>query len=300
MTNVTAKKKLTMQGKLALKGFFFVLPALLFFTVFVLVPILMAMVLAFTSYDGIGEITFVGVQNFINIFTLDSIFGKSFLNVAWYALFAIPLSVILPLLYALLINTKVKGNKVFRAIYYLPGLTSAVAAATVFRLVFNPDIGIVNSFLRVFGIEGPQWLESSKTAMLTSVILAMWQGIGGNMIIYAAALNGISPELYEAATIDGASKVRMFFRITLPLLLPTTFFIVTMSIIGAFQLYDQVLMMTDGVPANSTVTPVFVIYNRAFGTNSNMGYASAQAVLLFLVIAAITVLTQRFVKDRAY
>ena len=163
MTNVTAKKKLTMQGKLALKGFFFVLPALLFFTVFVLVPILMAMVLAFTSYDGIGEITFVGVQNFINIFTLDSIFGKSFLNVAWYALFAIPLSVILPLLYALLINTKVKGNKVFRAIYYLPGLTSAVAAATVFRLVFNPDIGIVNSFLRVFGIEGPQWLESSKT-----------------------------------------------------------------------------------------------------------------------------------------
>lgn len=136
--------------------------------------------------------------------------------------------------------------------------------------------------------------------MLTIVILAMWQGIGGNMIIYAAALNGISPELYEAATIDGASKVRMFFRITLPLLLPTTFFIVTMSIIGAFQLYDQVLMMTDGGPANSTVTPVFVIYNRAFGTNSNMGYASAQAVLLFLVIAAITVLTQRFVKDRAY
>ena len=282
MTNATAKKKLTMQGKLALKGFFFVLPALLFFVVFVLVPILMAMVLAFTSYDGIGEITFVGVKNFINIFTLDSIFGKSFLNVAWYALFAIPLSVILPLLYALLINTKVKGNKVFRAIYYLPGLTSAVAVATV------------------FGIEGPQWLESSKTAMLTIVILAMWQGIGGNMIIYAAALNGISPELYEAATIDGASKVRMFFRITLPLLLPTTFFIVTMSIIGAFQLYDQVLMMTDGGPANSTVTPVFVIYNRAFGTNSNMGYASAQAVLLFLVIAAITVLTQRFVKDRAY
>ena len=108
MTNVTAKKKLTMQGKLALKGFFFVLPALLFFTVFVLVPILMAMVVAFTSYDGIGEITFVGVQNFINIFTLDSIFGKSFLNVAWYALFAIPLSVILPLLYALLYIRQLK------------------------------------------------------------------------------------------------------------------------------------------------------------------------------------------------
>ena len=128
----------------------------------------------------------------------------------------------------------------------------------------------------------------------------MWQGIGGNMIIYSAALTGISPELYEAAELDGASKVRMFFSITLPLLMPTTFFIITMSIIGAFQLYDQVLMMTNGGPANSTVTPVFVIYNRAFGTNTNMGYASAQAVILFVVIGAISFVTQKLVKDRAY
>ncbi len=300
MTSIAAKNRLTMQGRLAVKGFLFVLPALIFFTVFVLIPVIMAIVLAFMQYDGIGEMEFIGFQNFINIFKYDEVFKKSFVNVAWYALFAIPLSVILPLMYALLINTKVVGSKVFRAIYYLPGLTSAVAAATVFRLVFNPDIGIVNSFLALFGIKGPQWLESSNTAMLTIVILAMWQGIGGNMVIYAAALNSISPELYEAATIDGSGKVHTFFKITLPLLVPTTFFIVTMSIIGAFQLYDQVLTMTDGGPANSTVTPVFVIYNRAFGTNSSMGYASAQAVLLFIVIAAISTITQRLMKDRAY
>ena len=300
MTNASVRRKMTMQGKLEIKGFLFVLPAMLFFLVFVLIPVVMAIVLAFTNYNGIGDVHFNGLTNFKNIFTLDDVFWISFRNVAWYALFAVPLSVILPLLYALLINSKTPGKKVFRAIYYIPGLTSAVAAATVFRLVFNPDIGVVNSFLAVFGISGPQWLESSDTAMLTIVILAMWQGIGGNMIIYSAALTGISPELYEAAELDGASKVRMFFSITLPLLMPTTFFIITMSIIGAFQLYDQVLMMATGGPANSTVTPVFVIYNRAFGTNTNMGYASAQAVILFIVIGAISFVTQKLVKDRAY
>lgn len=300
MERVAQKKKRSLQDRLALKGFFFVLPACVFFTLFTLVPIVMAIVLAFAKYDGIGEIDWVGFQNFANIFKLDDVYKKSFVNVAWYALFAIPLSVLLPLLYAMLINSDVQGGKVFRAIYYIPGLTSTVAAATVFRLVFNPDIGVVNSFLALLGMQGPQWLESSRTAMLTIVILTMWQGIGGNMIIYAAALTGISPELYEAARIDGASRPRMFFKITLPLLAPTTFFIITMSIIGAFQLYDQVLVMTDGGPANSTVTPVYVIYNRAFGTNSNMGYASAQAVLLFIVIAFVSTVTQKLVKDRAY
>lgn len=295
-----AKKKKTLQSQLAVKGVFFVLPALVFFVLFTLIPIVMAIVLAFAKYDGIGDIAWVGFSNFKNIFKLDEIFKKSFLNVAWYALFAIPLSVVLPLVYALLINAKVPGKKVFRAIYYLPGLTSAVAAATVFRLVFNPDIGVVNSFLSVFGVKGPQWLESSKTAMITIVMLVMWQGIGGNMIIYAAALTGIPPELYEAARIDGAGRARTFFKITLPLLAPTTFFVLTMSIIGAFQLYDQVLIMTGGGPANSTVTPVYAIYERAFGSNSNMGYASAQAVLLFVVIGTISFLTQRLVKDRAY
>lgn len=295
MNGVT--KKLTMQQKLELKGVCFVLPALIFFTTFVLIPVVMAIVLAFTSYDGFGEIVFNGFSNFKVIFEMDSVFLESFKNVALYVVVAVPLSIVLPLMYALLINSTVPGNKIFRALYYLPGLTSSVAAATVFRLVFNPDIGIVNSFLGVFGIKGPQWLESSNTAMLTIVILTMWQGTGGNMIIYAAALNGISPELYEAGKIDGASNVYMFFKITLPLLRPTTFFIAQMSIIGAFQLYEPILVMTNGGPSNSTVTPVYVIYDRAFGTNSNFGYASAQSVLLFIVIAAISMIMQRFSKD---
>lgn len=290
-------KKLTMQQKLAVKGFCFVLPALIFFISFVLIPVAMAIVLAFTSYDGFSEIEFNGFTNFKVIFEMDSVFLESFKNVALYVVVAVPLSIVLPLTYALLINSNVPANKVFRAIYYLPGLTSSVAAATVFRLVFNPDIGIVNSFLGVFGIEGPQWLESSKTAMLTIVILTMWQGTGGNMIIYAAALNGISPELYEAGKIDGAGSAYMFFKITLPLLKPTTFFIAQMSIIGAFQLYEPILVMTNGGPSNSTVTPVYAIYNRAFGSNSNFGYASAQSVVLFAVIAVISVIMQRFSKD---
>lgn len=294
------RKRLNMHQKLAVKGYLFILPAILFFIVFTLIPIISAIFLGFTSYDGLDEIKINFFKNYQMIFTYDAIFKKSFLNVLWYAVLAVPLSIVIPMLYALLINKNIKGTKVFRALYYIPGLTSAVAAAAVFRLVFNPDIGIINSLLAVFNIKGPMWLESPKTAMLSIVILVMWMGVGGNMIIYSAALKGIPLELYESAKIDGASSGRVFFKITLPLLAPTTFFILTMAIIGAFQLYDQVLMMTDGGPANSTVTPVYVIYNRAFGQNSNMGYASAQAVLLFIVIGAITLITQRFVKDRAY
>jgi multiple sugar transport system permease protein len=298
---IFGKKGLSMEKKLAAKGYLFILPATLFFTFFTLIPMLSAIYLSFTDYDGISRLNFVGFNNYKLLFEKDSLFfPKSFLNVVQYSLMAVPLSIVIPLIYALLINQEKKGMKFFRAIYYIPGLTSAIAAATVFRLVFNPSIGIVNTFLALLRIKGPLWLESPDTSMLSIVILVMWRGVGGNMIIFSAALKGLPLELYEAAEIDGAKPVQAFFRITIPLISPTIYFITTMAIIGAFQLYDQVLMLTNGGPANSTVTPVFVIYNRAFGLNSNMGYASAQAVVLFVFIATITLLMQRFMRDRTY
>lgn len=298
---IFGKKGLSMEKKLAAKGYLFILPATLFFTFFTLIPMLSAIYLSFTDYDGISRLNFVGFNNYKLLFEKDSLFfPKSFLNVVQYSLMAVPLSIVIPLIYALLINQEKKGMKFFRAIYYIPGLTSAIAAATVFRLVFNPSIGIVNTFLALLRIKGPLWLESPDTSMLSIVILVMWMGVGGNMIIFSAALKGLPLELYEAAEIDGAKPVQAFFRITIPLISPTIYFITTMAIIGAFQLYDQVLMLTNGGPANSTVTPVFVIYNRAFGLNSNMGYASAQAVVLFVFIATITLLMQRFMRDRTY
>jgi multiple sugar transport system permease protein len=298
---ILRKKGLSMEKKLALKGYLFILPATVFFTFFTLIPMLSAIFLGFTDYDGISRLNFVGFFNYRLIFENDKVFfPKSFLNVAQYSLMAVPLSIVVPMIYALLINQEKKGMKFFRAVYYIPGLTSAIAAAAVFRLVFNPSVGIVNSFLALFGIQGPMWLESPNTSMLSIVILVIWMGTGGNMIIFSAALKALPLELYEAAKIDGARPQQAFFKITIPLLSPTLYFITTMAIIGAFQLYDQVLMLTNGGPANSTVTPVFVIYNRAFGLNTNMGYASAQAVVLFILIASITLLMQRLMRDRTY
>jgi multiple sugar transport system permease protein len=295
------KKVLSMEKKLAIKGYMFILPATIFFIFFTLVPMLSAIYLSFTDYDGVSRLNFIFFDNYRLIFRNDMLFfPKSFLNVVGYFLMAVPLSIVVPLIYALLINQEKKGMKFFRAIYYIPGLTSAIAAAAVFRLVFNPSIGIINSFLALFGITGLKWLESPDTAMFSIVILVIWMSTGGNMIIFSAALKSLSSEVFEAAKIDGASPLQSFFRITIPLISPTIYFITTMAIIGAFQLYDQVLMLTNGGPANSTITPVFVIYNRAFGLNSNMGYASAQAVILFIFIAAITLLMQRLMKGRTY
>jgi multiple sugar transport system permease protein len=298
---MSRKKVLSMEKKLAIKGYMFILPATIFFVFFTLIPMLSAIYLSFTDYDGVSRLNFIFFDNYRLIFRNDMLFfPKSFLNVVGYFLMAVPLSIVVPLIYALLINQEKKGMKFFRAIYYIPGLTSAIAAAAVFRLVFNPSIGIINSFLALFGITGLKWLESPDTAMFSIVILVIWMSTGGNMIIFSAALKSLPMEVFEAAKIDGASPLQSFFRITLPLISPTIYFITTMAIIGAFQLYDQVLMLTNGGPANSTVTPVFVIYNRAFGLNSNMGYASAQAVILFVFIAFITLLMQRLMKSRTY
>ncbi len=166
-------------------------------------------------------------------------------------------------MFAALVNSKIRGVKLFRVLFYLPSVTSTVAASIVWLWLMNPAYGLLNNILTAFGLPAGTWLTHSKTALVSVTLITVWQGIGGNMIIFVAALQNVPAQLYEAAKLDGAGPVTMFFRITIPLLAPTMYFILTMTLIGAFQLYDQVYVLTSGGPANSTLTPVYLIWQNS-------------------------------------
>jgi len=290
--------KMTKTVRDNIMGYTFIAPALIFFVVFMVAPIVMATVFSFMNYNGLSVRVFNNFGNYKSIFSVGGQpeYWASLWNVSVYVLMFVPFSLFISLGLAVLLDKGLKGTKIFRAFYYIPGLTSAIAAALVFRYLFNPAYGLFNSILGAFGLGGLKWLEDPKTAMISVVIMSIWMTSGASMIIYFSALKGLPPELNEAARIDGASKFRIFWRIKFPLLRATTFFIMTMAIIGAFQLYDQILILTNG--NHRTSTPVFQIYNMAFGAGGRrMGMASAMAVVLFGVIMAVTFIMQRFVKE---
>lgn len=212
---------------------------------------------------------------------------------------AVPMNVILSLVLAALVNSKIRGSKVFRLLFYLPSITSTVAASIVWLWLMNPAYGLLNEILNAFGLPDATWLSHSSTALISVTLITVWQGVGGNMIIFVAALQNVPQQLYEAAKLDGAGPFTMFFRITIPMLMPTMYFILTMTLIGAFQLYDQVYVLTSGGPANATLTPVYLIWQNSFGENAGAqaGYAAAQSFILFVIIMAVTFVIRRFDRD---
>lgn len=285
-----SKKVSQMQRKQERIGYLFILPAVLFFCVFTLLPVLMALYFSFCEYSqkNLTKIEWVGFENYIEIFTAEglSTFRESFGNILYYVAMYVPLVVALSLLFAILVNQKLKGAKAFRILYYLPSVTSGVAAAFVFQFIFNAaDYGLMNQVITWFGNEPLDWLGTEGVAMACIAIVNVWGAIGGNMIIYLAALQGVPPDIVEAAKVDGANKWRLFLHITLPQIAQATFFVVMMSMIGAFQLYDQVKIMTGG--GSGTATPVFQIYFMSFDS-SRSGLANAMAIILFLVILVVT------------
>lgn len=286
--------RLTNRAKKNLMGYLFIAPALLFFIVFTALPIILCIYLSLTDYD-LNTANFIGFENFAEIFR-DKIYWRSILNVLIYTVFAVPLNIAISIGLPALLNRDLRGIKVFRALYYLPGLTSAVAACTVWLNLMNPQFGVLNTILNFFGIPDCPWLTHSRTSMMSIIIITLWMGVGGNMIVVLAAMQGLPETLYESAQLDGASKPRQFFSITLPLLRPTTYFIMTMGLIGAFQLYDQVYMLTFGGPANSTITPVYLIWQNSFDTQ-DAGLGSAQAVVLFVIIMIVTFVMQKINKE---
>jgi len=243
---------------------------------------------SFTRWNVFQSPKWVGLDNYIRLFTRDRIFPKALVNTFYYAFLSVPLSMIISILLALLLNMKLKGMRIFRTIFYLPSLMPAVAMSLIFIRIFAPDTGILNSFLSLFGVKGPAWLLDPKWVKPALVIMSLW-GTGGSTLILLAGLRGIPEELYEAAYIDGASKAQIFFKITLPLLSPVIFFNLVMGIIGALQTFTQVYIMTGGGPNNASITIVLYLFKNAFQFY-RMGYASAIAWVLFIIILGFTCL----------
>lgn len=275
-----------LQGEETLAGYLFILPNLLGFLAFSLVPIGFALYITFTEWNLSKPPVFVGFTNFTTLWR-DALFWKTFFNTAYYTFVAVPTGVFLAFWLAVLMNRKMPGVIFFRTIYFLPQITLTVAAAIVWSWLYQPEFGLFNYLLGLLGIEGPHWLSSTRWAMPAIIIMGNWQGIGFAMLIMLAGLQGVPGEFYEAAEIDGATAWQSLRHITVPLLTPTIFFVVVTSLIGAFQGFDQFQIMTQGGPAKSTTTLVMYIYQNGFSF-FKMGYGSALAFALFIVILVIT------------
>lgn len=272
-------------------GMLMVAPALLHASLWIGLPVVASVVLAFTKYDVLTAPQFVGLDNFSEMMG-DSVFRKSIVNTVIYTFFTVPFGMALGLLIALALHTGLKARGIFRTAVFLPQVTATVAIALVWLWIYNPGNGLLNTLLSFLGIDGPAWLSSTSWAMPSVILVGIWQGIGMKMLIYLAALQSLPKELYEAASVDGASKVRQFFSITLPLLKPATFFVLITSMISAFQSFDQIYILTDGGPANSTTMMTYEIYKSAF-REFRVGYACAQSLVLFVLLMGFTLVNRR-------
>lgn len=277
----------------AVAGFAFLLPNIVGFAIFVALPVAAALVLSFFHWDLLTPPRFAGLSNFTKLFTEDRTFRVVLVNTVYYVVGTVPPSITLALLVALAMNQKIRGVTFYRTAYFMPVVSSLVAVSLIWRWLFNYDFGLVNNLLYSVGITNvPNWLGSSRWAMPAVIIMSIWRNIGYNMVIYLAGLQDIPDVLYEAAAIDGAGSWQKFRHVTLPLLTPTTFFLVVISIINSFQVFTQALVLTEGGPGDATNTIVFYIYKNAFQW-LKMGYAAAVAWVLFVIIFIITLIQFR-------
>lgn len=268
-------------------GYFFILPQLIGVLVFVAFPLLYVLYISMVEWDGLGEQTFVGLSNYVTELTNPD-FRQALRNTVFYTVMFVPSSVILALFTALALNKLVAKN-FFRVIYFAPSVTSTVAAGVVWIWVYNPDFGLINTYLQIwFGIDGPQWLLDPKWVMPSIAIFSVWWQFGFYVVLFLAGLQGIPAVFHEAAQIDGANRWQTFRHVTLPLLSPTTFFVIIIAIINSFQVFDQAFIMTfDGGPSNSAVTMVTYLRELAF-VDFVFGRSSAVAVILFAIILIFT------------
>lgn len=287
VTNPTKRRGKKLNNPLT--GYGFVSLWMIGFAAFTAFPLIFSFVISFFQWGLLDTPVFVGFRNYIQMFTLDRMFRQSLRVTFTYALFTVPLSLILSLGIAMLLNIKIKGQSIFRTLFYLPSIITGVAVSVVWMWMLQPDFGIMNYFLSLFGIQGPDWLGSPNWALTSMIIVAVWGSSGAQVVIYLAGLQNVPQELYEAASIDGAGRWRRFKDVTLPMLTPTIFFNLVMGIIAAFRTFTQAFVMTGGGPANSTMFYALYLYNRAF-RDLQMGYAAALSWVLFLIIIFFTAL----------
>ncbi len=283
-TGALSKKKLNNY----LWAYLMIAPLVIGLMIFYIVPFFKSLFYSFTNMGPFGTYKWIGVENYKKIFA-DSNFYLALKNTFVFTIINVPISIALSILLAVLLNSDIKGLGIYRTIYFLPAITMPAAVSMVWRWLFNSDFGLINYFLAKIGIQGPGWVTNPKIAIYSVIIVAIWSKVGYNMIILLAGLQGISKSYYEAAEIDGAGTVKKFFNITLPLLTPTIFFVVVMSLIGAFQVFEYIFMMipNNSVALESTQSVVYLFYKNAFMLGEK-GYASAIAVVLFVIIMIFT------------
>jgi multiple sugar transport system permease protein len=279
----------------SLWGIIFITPAMGLFLIFAIAPVIWTLAISLDAYDIASPPEFIGIANYQGL-VADSEFFRALINTLLYVIGTVPSHIILGLALALLLNLKLYGQWFFRSAYYVPGVTSTVAASLMWLYIYNPQVGIANIILQFFGLPPQQWLLDLNLALPSIIIMSVWQGIGSGMLIYLAGLQGIPSMFYEAAAIDGANSIQRFLYITWPLLRPTTLFVLVTSCIGSFQVFQQPYVMTRGGPLDATLTVVLDIYLNAF-QYGKMGYASAMAVILFVIILLISLLNLKIFRS---
>lgn len=287
------------KTKLTLTGYAFLAPALIIFVCMVLIPVIISIGLAFTKWNffsGIDGLKFVGLRNFDKLFTSDRSFKTALINTVVYAVTTVPTTVILALVLAYMVNGKVHMQRFFRLAFFVPYISNMVALGAIFKFLFRTD-GPINQVLsNFFGVQAvPDWLVSSDLCRIPIICVMIYSGIGFCLIVYIAALKNVPTELYEAARVDGASTFRQFFAITVPMISPTTFYLLVVRMISAFQIFAAINIISDGGKSSGSVSLVSLIYEEAF-KSYNFGYASAQAWVLVLFILAITLLNFKLQK----
>ena len=288
-------KKRTLTGMRRLEevtAWLFIAPVLLGVLIFQLYPTLFSLYISFTRWNLLSPPKWIGFKNYIDLFTTDRFFLGASENTAIYGLGTVTAGIVLGLFFAVLLNQGIRFKFFYRAIYFVPVVAPTVAVSLLWAWLYDSQFGVINGVLRMISIKGPNWLGSTQWAMPSIIIEAIWAGLGFNIIIFLAGLQGISQEYYEAAEIDGASGIQKFFTITLPLLSPTTFFILVTGVIGAFQVFDVPMIMTGGGPANATQTVVMLVYSNAFRIQK-MGLAAAISYIIFVAILILTFINFR-------
>lgn len=289
----------TLRGREAISFYLFILPWIIGFVVFTLGPIVASLGMSFTDYDIMLPPAIIGFENYREM-AADPLVYTSLYNTVYIVIFAVPLGMITAFGLALLLNQKVRFMAGYRTAYFIPSIVPAVASAALWLYLLQPQWGLVNAFLESFGLPGPGWLSSEIWSKPAIILILIW-GTGGTMIIYLAGLQDIPQSLYEAAEIDGANGWNKFWRVTLPLMTPVIFFTLVLGIIGTFQIFAQIFVLTDGMggPQNSTLVYVMYLYRNAFNF-FRMGYASAMAWILFVLILILTWIQFRFASRWVY
>ena len=262
----------------------FVLPALAGTLIFIVIPVFFSFYLSFCKWDLLSDIQFVGLKNYATLFSSPA-FGIIIKNTIVFALSTAVIAIIIPLILAAVLNNKIMGTEFFKTAYFLPFITPMIVIAIAWEWIFDPNNGLLNYVLRAH----INWLYDTKTAMIALIIVSAWKLIGYNMVIFLSGFSSINSNIYEASKIDGANEIQTFFKITLPLLSPTIFFVLVITTISSFQVFDLIYLMTQGGPMDSTNVLVYWIYKNAF-EYFNIGEASAGAYILFLIILILTVI----------